>query len=333
MVHKDPRFSRAEAVRCGAALVPDARMEVETGVLQNTDAESHAQLRRVFADHFGHGQEARWTDIIRREADTVLAGRAPGDVFDLRAEFFEPVARRSAETIIGLPMPQDPRILELIFDGRLMLDLQARLRSALRRREGLVEGSVLEHLGAAVGEGLISEIDLINNLLVIVAATYQGMGGPFLGGLFALLRDRSQWETCLQDRSVLPNAVEEMLRCYPNGDGQFLRVATEDVVLSGVTIRRGEAVLAPVAAADADPEVFPDPRRFDVRRPNSQENLAFGTGTHFCLGWLLAKVWMQTALAALLERLPSLHLAADPDLITYRPSPLMNIMDRLPVKC
>src|SRR5262249_42046070 len=127
-------------------------------------------------------------------------------------------------------------------------------------------------------DGCISESDLVINLIVFATVTFAALGGPFLGGLFALLRDRPQWEMCLRERSRLPNAVDEMLRCYPNGDGQFLRIATENIVLSGVQIRRGHAVFAPASAANADPEVFPDPRRFHIDRPNSNKHIAFGLG-------------------------------------------------------
>ena len=124
-----------------------------------------------------------------------------------------------------------------------------------------------------------------------------------------------------------------MLRCYPNGDGQFLRIAMDKAELSNVTIRPGDAVLAPVPAANVDPSVFSDPRRFDVRRSNCKKHIAFGIGPHRCLGSLLVQVWMETALLALIDRFPTLRLAIAPAEITYRPIPLINMLERLPVTC
>src|SRR5262249_53292269 len=159
----------------------------------------------------------------------------------------------------------------------------------------------------------------------------EGVEVRFLGGIFAMVRDLEQWQMCLKDRRLLSNAINEMLRCYPNGDGQFLRIAMEKTELSNVTIPRGDAVLAPAPAANVDPSVFSDPRRFDVQRTNLRNHVAFGVGPHHCLGSHLVQVWMQTALSALLERFPSLRLAVPPAEIAYRPIPLTTILERLPV--
>jgi cytochrome P450 len=220
--------------------------------------------------------------------------------------------------------------LELFFDPILVDKLSQRISSILEG-ESINPGSYLGQLKACCESGLITDGELLMNLVVFCTVTFEAVGGPFLGGIFALLRDRNQWVQCLNDRSLVPNAVEEMLRCYPNGDGQFLRIALNDVVLSGVKISTGDAVLAPAAAANADPDVFPDPRRFDITRESSKRNIAFAVGRHHCLGWAVSKTWMQAALTALLDRLPSLRLATQPEAITYRHMPLINIMENLPV--
>jgi cytochrome P450 len=329
-VHTNPTFSREEAVRTHAALVHDPSMELAVGVLQNSEDEKHARLRNVFACHYGQDHVSRWTDIISREAHKGIDGLRANEVLDLRADFFEPVARRSAEKIFGFPHGQHPP-LELFFDPTIMSELRDHIVSMLRDRAESAKGSYLEVLSTATRNALISESDLVSNLIVFATVTFGAVRAPFLGGMFALLRDPVGWDACLQDRSLLRNAVDEMLRCYPNGDGQFLRVAMDDVVLSGVQIARGEVLLAPVSAANVDPSVFLEPRRFDVRRPNTNRHLAFGAGRHRCMGALLVKVWMHTALTALLDRLPSLRLAAPPKTITFRATPLINIMERLPV--
>jgi pentalenic acid synthase len=170
------------------------------------------------------------------------------------------------------------------------------------------------------------------NLIVFATATFAAVRAAFLGGIFALLRDISQWKACLRERTLLANAVDEMLRCYPNGDGQFLRVAKDHYELRSVKILRGDAILAPVSAANTDPTVFINPRQFNVRRSNSNKHVAFGVGRHRCIGAVLAKVWMRTVLAVLLDRVPNLRLAADADTIGFGSNPLIYLMERLPVR-
>jgi cytochrome P450 len=330
-VLKDPIFSREEAVRIGASLVKTGGIELEKGVIQNTDGEKHSRLRGVFARHYGHAQVSRWVEIIQREAQASVDRLRPGVVFDLRADFFEPAARQSAEKIFGFTASKGPEILEVSFDERKKAELRDQLLALLENDSSNSEGSYFAMLNSAKDNNLISQPDLLMNLIVLMIVTFEAIGVPFLGGVFALLRDSVQWDKCCRDRSLLPNAIDEILRCHPIGDGQFLRIATGDVLLSGVKIRRGDAVLASTAAANADPSVFVNPRHFDIGRSNSNEHIAFGIGRHHCLGSLLVKVWMRTALTTLLDCLPSLRLAVPPAAVAYRPTPLMNIMDRLPV--
>jgi cytochrome P450 len=329
-VLKNPAFARDQAVRVGAALVESGGIELVEGVLQNTDGEQHSRLRSLFARYYSPAQVTHWMGIIRDEVRAAIDHTRPGEVFDLRADFFEPVARRSAERIFGFPAFCDSEILQVFFDEQMISSLRQRIVSMLEYGVQGAASSYLAELATASQLGLISERDLIGNLIVFMTATFEAIRAPFLGGLFALLRDPIQWEMCRRERPILPNAINEMLRCYSNGDGQFLRVTTEDSRIDGVRIKRGDAVLASTAAANVDPALFPDPRRFDVCRSNSSEHIGFGVGPHRCIGSHLAGAWMRAALEALLDRMPSLRLAVAPAAITYRPIPLINIMDRLP---
>lgn len=330
-VLKDPTFSRNEAVRVGAALVKDAAMELEIGVIQNTDGAEHSRLRSVFASHYSPAHASRWAEIIGAEAHKAIDRLSAGKIFDLRVDILESVGNRCAEKLFGLPIYKGHQILELYFDENIMRDLRSRLAALLHNRDRLPDGSYLGLLSAACRNGGISEPELLANLMVFSTVTFQGLAAPFLGGMFAFLRNYDQWESCVREPALVPNAVDEMLRSYPNGDGQFLRIAMADGMLCGVQIRCGDAVLAPAPAANTDPEIFPDPRRFDVRRPNSNRHIAFGVGPHRCLGSSLVEVWMRSVLAVLLDRLPSLRLAVTPETIRYVPHPLINIMEKLPV--
>src|SRR6185295_19986479 len=110
------------------------------------------------------------------------------------------------------------------------------------------------------------------------------------------------------DPSLVPRFVEEMLR-YDGPSQSVLRIATEAVTLSGVTIPRGALVLALVGSANHDERVYPDPERFDLDRA-SQGGLQFGHGIHFCIGAALARMEARAALSALVARVRSVRRTA-----------------------
>src|SRR5262245_6429953 len=321
-VHSDPTFSRAEAVRIGATLVKRAGMELAPNVLQNTDGEQHSRLRRIFGIHYGPEHVPRWTRTIFVEAHRAIDRLGKGRVFDLRADVFEPIASRCAEILFGFPAATNKLQLDLFFDPDMMPEARSYILSIVDKRSALSEDSYIGSLEAARRNGQISESELVMNLLVFATATFSATRAAFLGGMFALLRDRRQWEACVEEKALLPQAVHEMLRCFPNGDGQFLRVAKNDCNLHSAKVLAGDALLAPVSAANTDPAIFANPRLFDIHRSNSNKHAAFGVGRHRCIGAMLAQIWMRTVLSALLERLPNLRLAVDPSTIRFGSNPL-----------
>jgi len=133
-------------------------------------------------------------------------------------------------------------------------------------------------------------------------------------GLLTLLRHTDQLEKLKADQSLVPSAVEELLR-YESPSQHTARLAPEDVVLGGKTIRERQAVIAVMGAANRDPERFPDPDRLDICRQDNR-HVAFAWGSHFCFGAPLARIEGQIAFETVLRRMPNLSLDAGP--ITWR---------------
>jgi cytochrome P450 family 142 subfamily A polypeptide 1 len=167
--------------------------------------------------------------------------------------------------------------------------------------------SVLVH-AEIDGVGLDDEIIVQEAVLLLIAGD-ETTRHVLSGGLYQLLRHREQWDQLCRDRSLVPTAVEEMLRWVSPVKTMGRRV-TRPVELGGRQLQPGDDVLLVYPAANRDERVFDEPDRFDITRdPN--EHLAFGIGTHFCLGAALARIELVCLFEALLERMPDLHLVDD----------------------
>ena len=134
-------------------------------------------------------------------------------------------------------------------------------------------------------------------------------------GIRALLTYRDQWEAICEDPSLIPNAVEEILRfdsCVPT----WRRVTTKAVTLGGVELEAGAKLLIGLGSANHDDAKFPDGERFDVRRVNAKDQIAFSWGRHTCLGARLARMEMRVFLERITRRLPHLELVEDQEWAT-----------------
>ena len=168
------------------------------------------------------------------------------------------------------------------------------------------------------GERLSAE-ELTSMVFVLLVGGYETTGNLLGNGLLALLQHPEQHQRLREDRSLIPSAVEEMLRYCGPFELSILRFPKEDLELHGQRIQAHEAVRVNYLAADRDAGQFPEPDRFDVgRTPN--KHVAFGHGIHFCLGAPLARLEAIVAVELLLERLPEMRLATAPEKLAWRPS-------------
>jgi cytochrome P450 family 142 subfamily A polypeptide 1 len=175
--------------------------------------------------------------------------------------------------------------------------------------------SILVH--AEVDGDHLSDEEVISESLLILVGGDETTRHVISGGVYQLLHDRSRWEALRADRSLLPTAIEEMLR-WVSPIRNMARQATKDLELHGRQIRQGEKLLLLYPSANRDETVFEDPFRFDIRRtPN--EHVAFGFGPHFCLGANLARLELTIILEELMDRLPTLELVERTE-PPYRPA-------------
>jgi cytochrome P450 len=150
-------------------------------------------------------------------------------------------------------------------------------------------------------------------------------------GTLALLTHPGEKTRLQRDPSLVPAAVEELLRFTNPVNHANDRFTTEDVPVGDVVIPAGEWVLPAISSANRDPAQFPDPDRLDLARDTSG-HVAFGHGVHHCLGAPLARMEAEVALAALLARFPCISLAVPPSELRWRRVSLMNGLESLPVR-
>jgi cytochrome P450 len=137
--------------------------------------------------------------------------------------------------------------------------------------------------------------------------------------IFELATRRDQLRLLLDDRSLVPSAVEEVLRYRPVVPGT-MRETLCDVELDGVRFPPGTVVLPTFLAANRDPAVYPEPDRFDVTRVHPQPVHSLGGGAHYCIGAALARAELQEGLMRVLDRMPDFELACDPAAVAWKPA-------------
>ncbi len=235
------------------------------------------------------------------------------------------VRRRDVE-VLGLggrstlePLPESVAALK-----QLLADLEDVI--AQRRREPR-DDLISAMVHAQEENDALTDAELLATCNVLLLAGHETTTNLIGNGLLALLRDRDAFETLRAEPALLPNGIEEMLR-YDGPVQGTVRVTLEDVEFSGHSIPAGALVFVSIGAANHDPEVFETPESLDVARdPNP--HLAFGVGTHFCVGSALARLEARIAFSGLLDRFPNMELATETP--EYRSNPVLRGLTSLPL--
>ncbi len=318
----DPRFSTARVV--GPSML-------------SLDGAEHARHRGPFARPFRlDAVRERFTTFVAEEVERLIDAIEADGAAELRRSLAGPLAVASMVHALGLE-ETDPRdalgwyaaiVAEVtrITAGepsggagtRAFGELRAAVEPALDR-----DPSTSLVAAAADDAGGLSRDHVVSNAAVLLFGGIETTEGMIANAIWYALQCDAGRDLVASDAALIENAVEESLRLEPAA-AVVDRYATCDVTLGGASIRERELVRVSLAGANRDPELFPGPDRFDVRRPNAHRHLAFVHGPHVCLGMHLARLEAQTALSRLLERLPGVRL--DPE----KPSVVSGLVFRKP---
>jgi cytochrome P450 len=153
----------------------------------------------------------------------------------------------------------------------------------------------------------LSERELFDQIFGVCGASLSATSRAAGGALYLLYTHDDQREQLVRDPSLIPDAIEECLRLGSNGYFTFPRIATKDTEVGGTRILKGMVVRPSPLSPNYDPDVFPDPLRFDIHR-KPKRILSFGAGPHHCVGNILGRTTITTAITRLLARFPKAHM-------------------------
>ncbi len=336
----DPRFSRAAITRPGAPrILPIAKESKSIFVM---DPPEHGRLRRLVSRAFSSRRIEGLRPQVQAITDELLdALTAPADLIDGLAQ---PLPIMVICEILGVPygdvdrfrqwtdlmLNYDPKRSAEVVAARDSISGYLRKLIAIKRREP-ADDLLTALVGASDDGDRLSEDELLAFGYTLLGAGYHTTTSTIAHAVLTLLRDREKLARLVADPARIPAAVDELLRRSQAGGGiGALRIAVEDVHIGGTLIRKGEAVLPLINAANRDSEVFADPHGVELdRSPNP--HLAFGHGIHHCLGAQLGKTELEIALGTLLRRFPRVRLACDERDLAWNARAAFSRPDTLPI--
>ena len=200
--------------------------------------------------------------------------------------------------------------------------------SIIKSHQGEPRDDIMSRLVHAEEQGdTLSETEMLNMLRLLLIAGNETTTNLIGNGMLALLRHPDQLRTLRDDPSLIPAAVDELLR-YDSPVQVTLRCAVEDCDIDGTPVRSGQDIILLAGSANRDPDAFKNPDQLDFNR-TKQDHISFGRGIHHCLGAALARLEGRIAIEMLLERFDSLHLLTDRP--AYRNSIVLRGLTSLPV--
>jgi cytochrome P450 len=314
--------------------------------LLNTDPPVHTRLRRLVWKAFTPRHVAR----LRPRAEEIAAGlldkmQAAGGVIDLLDAYACRLPGTVLCELLGVPEADHDRVSAAVADydkpgeaDRVTRELAAYLTELIAAKRADPGDDLLSALALirddvsedGSGDGL-TDTEARSLAFQIIMGGFGTTVNLIGNGTLALLTHPGQLARVRADPSLLPAAVEELLRFTNPLNHATDRFTTQDMTVGDVVIPAGEEVFMAISSANRDPGQFPDPDRLDLSRDTSG-HLAFGYGIHYCLGASLARMEAEVALGALLARFPGLSLAVPREELRWRPVSLMNGLESLPVR-
>jgi len=324
--------------------MPESFAFIEQHML-NRDGADHRRLRRLVTKAF----TPRMVEQLRPRIEEIAGGlldavEARGEM-DIVEEYAFPLPITVIAELLGIPVADRDRFRRwsnaivtpafgpdaLTEFGSLMADFVGYLHSLFERRRSEPEEDLISALlQVRDGGDALSEQELFSMVVLLIVAGHETTVNLIANAVLALLEHTDQLAELRRDPARVSAAIEECLRYDGPVERALNRWAASDVDLGGHTIRRGDDVIVVLGSANRDPERFRDADLLDLDRGDTK-HVAFGRGSHYCLGAPLASLEGEVALTTLLRRLPGVRLAVAREELRWRPVPLFRSLVSLPV--
>ena len=329
---RDPRLSSRRSTAFAERLPPDAQQQAAP-LVRNiakwtlfTDPPDHSRLRALINTAFSVRLVEAMRPRLQAIVDGLLDVAETRDEFDALPKLAIPLPVMVIGRMLGLPEADFDRLrawsdaLAPFFSGRIdassignatvaIAELETYFGSLIAERRKRPGDDLVSSLIAAEEEGrILDDQELRSTCVMLLFAGHETTTHLIANGLYLLLRHTDERGRLIDSPNLGPSAIEELLR-YETPVQWQTRMALEDIEVSGHPIARGNRIFLMLGAANRDPLQFADPDRLDIARQNNR-HLAFGHGTHYCVGAALGRLEALVAIRTTLTRFPRLRLAS-----------------------
>lgn len=302
-------------------------------ILPAIDPPEHSTIRHVFTTYFSPKVVRDIEEGVREKARKIISKMDGRNSIELVSDLAVHLPIEVLADLMGIPQEDRHKLLYWT-DGIFGADDQDYFSKPQDAAERFIE--MFEYGAAAIGarrenptDDLLSavanakvdgayldRVQVDGMLAMFIGAGNETSRNSITASLLELWKHPEIREALINDPSLIPNAADELLRIVTPAM-HMRRTATEDTEVRGQPIAKGEKLVMFYAAANRDPEMFPNPDRIDVHRENAKRQLAFGIGIHRCIGALLAKMELRIFLEEFLPRFPHYEITSEPNILRH----------------
>ncbi|HEX5200097.1 MAG TPA: cytochrome P450 [Actinoplanes sp.] len=340
----DPRLTRGGTVDARTVQAMGLGGPAGRTALIYADPPVLTESRKLISRYFNHRRveslRPRAQQIVDELLDDMLAAGPPADLLTALAR---PLPIRIICELLGIPAGDSERVRENV---ELLMATGGREPDEVRNAFAFVYGYLARHIGqrrADPGDDLLSDLigadpadeplsdaELVGLAMLLFVTGHETTMTQIVNSCLVLLQEPEQFGRLRDDPSLLPGAIEELLRFVPLGHAGLPFAVSEDLEFGAARMAKGDLVFVSKLSANRDERAFPAAGVLDLgRTPN--KHIAFSHGPHYCLGAALARMEMQVAIGTLVARVPGLRLAADPDRLDWRTDSIQRGPHHLPV--